>query len=288
MTKSSVANPVLFSLISILLLSSCGSSEKTDDTQQGAVQLTAEAKGDSGHTELFSMPAPMQVASAIKRTNSNYVDGLLAPSNARNSSAFSKTLNLGMYAVDLGYANVYDQHQTSIIYFSNSLKLSDDLKIMGPFEPSTINRFKENVTNSDSTAHYTLSSFRKIHENLINSKRDEEAYLILAGSFIEGLYLTSEIQKKNKNEQLVHLIGEQKLFLESVTKILSTSESKEIVDLLVQLNDLKTIYGRIDVNYKTTNAESKEILPIVVSNDLLKEINEKITIIRNGVFQPSV
>jgi len=276
------------SLATSFLLNSCSNnSENNQETTQANTNIVSEGSKDSLGQVVYSLPAPMQIASAIKRNCPNYFDDLLCPLKSSATSNFAKTINLGIYAVDLGYANVYEKTQTSINYFAASIKLADELKIMGPVNPALLNVFKENVNNKDSVKHYTLHSFADIHDNLITSNRKDEAMLILTGSFIEGVYISSQIQGKNKDKNLAHLVGEQKLFLESLLDLLpANTDKKDLNTLVASLNELKTIYDKVEIKYKdeASDPNQKNMEPIAISDDVLKEINSKITLIRNSII----
>ncbi len=284
-------NPLLLfvSLLALITFVSCGSNSEsgnttmaTDSVAKSGLVNTDTAKS----SELLSLPAPMQVASAIKRICPKYYENLLCPTTNGSANNFSKTLTLGMYAFDLGYANVYEQRQTSLNYFVTSIKLADELKIIGPVNASSLKSFKENINNNDSVKHYTLNSFGNIHDNLISSDRKNEAFLILTGSFIEGLYVCSSIQTKDKN--LASLVGEQKLFLDNLVIILPAYKDEAgMSELIAQLADLKTVYDKIEIKYKEdTDPSKKSIEPITVSDDMLKQISEKIAAIRKSIIVP--
>ncbi len=282
---------ILFaSLATSLTFVSCGNSSESENTTVIAKDSLAKSDENTDSlvpSQVHSLPAPMQVASAIKKACPTYFEDLLSPLKNETTSDFHKTINLGIYAVDLGYSNVYDQKQASINYFITAVKLADELKILGPADPAKIKAFKDNVNNKDSVTFYTLNSFNNFHENLLLSERTEEAYLILTGSFIEGLYLTTNIQAKNKEQKLVHLIGEQKLFLESTIAILSNSkDKKEISDLIVKLTDLQTIYNKVDIKYSEEIQNKKTMQEIVITDNQLKQIKDKITEIRNSIIHP--
>lgn len=289
MTQKALSNSTLGFLIIVLILSSCNNNTtKVSETAEGTLQSLAEKNDNSvQQNEVHSLPAPMQIANAIKTTNAAYSESFLLSLNNKDAatSDFTKTLVLGMCAVDLGYANVYEQKQTSINYFSSSLKTADELKIMDPIDPGIIKRYKENVNNQDSLTFYTLSTFKKIHANLLSNNRTDDAYLVLTGSFIEGLYLSGKIYEKGKDKNLVNVIGQQKIFLESITKLLPQyKDKKEIADLIIQLNDLKSIFDQVEITYQSSSNEpnSKEMLPVNISDETLNQIIDKITLIRNS------
>lgn len=291
MTNKLFSNSAFGFIIIALILSSCNNNtQKVSETAEGTFQSLTEKNDNSiQQNEVHSLPAPMQIANAIKTTNAAYSESFLLSLNNNDAatSDYTKTLVLGMCAVDLGYANVYEQKQTSINYFSSSVKTADELKIMGPIDPGIIKRYKENINNQDSLTSYTLSTFKKIHANLLSNNRTEDAYLILTGSFIEGLYLSGKIYEKGKDKNLVNVIGQQKIFLESLTKLLPQyNDKKEIADLIIQLNDLKSIFDQVEITYKSSSNEpnSKEMLPVNISDETLNQIIYKITTIRNSLI----
>lgn len=289
MTKILFHRLVLFvSTATLFVFVSCGSNTESENSSAMVSDSTAksdvENKDSLKPSEILSLPAPMQIASAIKRNSPKYYEELLCPITNGAGTNFFKTLNLGIYAVDLGYANVYEQKQTSINYFVASIKLADELKIMGPADPATLKAFKETINNKDSVKHYTLSTFGNIHDNLIKSDRKNEAFLILTGSFVEGVYLASKIQTKVKDKNLMYLVGEQKLFLENILKILPYyKDEKGMAELIAQLDGLKVTYDKIEITYTESGPNKKEMKPITISDDVLKEISDKITAIRSSI-----
>lgn len=291
-TKFQPLKNLLPLLLITLILGSCGNENSKDKTPESTTQnfdSLASNKDSVLTTTVYSLPAPMQIATAIKNSKAPFMEQLLCPLKPKNTSSFQQTVTLGIFAVDLGYANVYEQGQTSLNYFTNSLKLADELKVLGPVNPSVVKEFKNLINNKDSVTFYTLSSFNNIHKHLIESNRNDDAYLILTGSYIEGLYLTLKINEKANDPKLVQLLGIQKLFLKTLLELLPDYKNrKEIETLLSQLNDLKITYDKIEMKVSDSSVKNtKNIEPLTVSNELLKELTEKITTIRNSIILPT-
>lgn len=274
-------------LSSTLIFSGCGSSQEKENieetTKKDSIQTTTEQTGG----KIFSLPAPMQIASAIKRAGAKYSDAYLCPIKNSFSSDFSKLLTLGVYSVDLGYANVYEQTQTSLNYFSTAAKIADDINVVGCIDAGKVKRFKDNVNNKDSLTRFTLGSFSDIHNYLSNNKRADEAYLIITGCFIEGLYLSTKICEKAKSKELVSLIGEQKTSLESLIELLSNhQEKKEIPELISKLNELKLLFDQVEIKYASIpDSKNKKMEPVMISDETLAKISVKINDIRSGIIQ---
>ncbi len=124
---------------------------------------------------------------------------------------FSKALNLGIYGADLGYVIVYDQTQDAIAYLKTTKQVSDDLGLVGVFNEDIINRFTKNIGNKDSLLVLTSDAFRMGDAYLKDNDRMDVSALILAGGWIESLYLATNISKAKPNEDITNRIAEQKL-----------------------------------------------------------------------------
>lgn len=273
-------------LLSITLISGCSNNhekETSETTKQDSTQTNQEET--SG--KLFTLPAPMQIASAIKRSGAKYSESYLCPIKTGFSSDFSKLLNLGIYSVDLGYANVYEQKQTSLNYFSTAAKIADDIKIVGGINSETIKRFKDNIDNNDSVTRFTLGSFNNIHHNLSDNNRADEAYLIITGCFIEGVYLSAKVCEKEKNKDLLSLVGQQKLFLENLIELLSNhQEREEMPELITKLTELKQLYDSTEIRYASASEPgSKKVESVMISEEVLAKISEKVNEIRNEIIK---
>lgn len=284
----SFSTPKLFIvafIFSLLHMTGC----KSGDAENAAA---TEGKNDTAATvsnpesKLYSLPAPMQIASAIKKADVKFENEIVCPIKANYTSDFNKAIHLGMYGVDLGYANVYDQKQVSINYFGGALKLADELKVLPVTEPGIINRFKENINNQDSVTFYTLSSFNNMHTNLMDGNRANEAYVILSGSFIEGLYLSTSIYQKKKNEKVAQIIAHQKLFLESLIELLSDhTDKKEVADLSVQFKKLKEVYDMVNLKYADMSLNLKKMETVEISDDVISKIHENISELRKEIIK---
>lgn len=290
MTKILFHRLALFlSIVTLFIFVSCRSTAESENSSamisDSASKSIVENKDSLKPSEIISLPAPMQIASAIRKNSPKYYEEFLCPITNGVGTNFFKTINLGIYAVDLGYANVYQQKQTSINYFVACIKLADELEIMGPVDPAILKAFKETIGNKDSVKRYTLSTFGKIHYNLIKSDRKNEAFLILTGSFVEGVYLASKIQARTKDKNLMNLVGEQKLFLENILNILPYyKDEKGMAELIAQLDDLKVTYNKIEITYTESAPNKKKMQAITISDDVLKQISDKITAIRTSII----
>ena len=74
--------------------------------------------------------------------------------------------------------------------------------------------FKKLPNNLDSLLLATNTNLEKLNEYFYKQKKTEYTILLLTGGWVESMYITSKITKKNPNELLKNRIGEQKIILE--------------------------------------------------------------------------
>jgi len=237
-------NVLLYLLLSLVV--SCS----MDDGQGGAehdLENTAETK-DLNRTgiRLYTLPAPLQIATAIRLFDLPYSEELLSPTNYKSPiypTSYLQALNLGIYGVDMGYVTIFEKHQTAIHYSTKVVILADELNIAGGFQPSLKDRFERNMSNQDSLYYIILESFNNAHLYLQENNRALVGLLISTGGFIEGLYLATEFAKQQDDVKLVDLIARQQVFLDNIRELLADYADKDnIAQLLEFLATLKDAY----------------------------------------------
>ena len=104
-------------------------------------------------------------------------------------------LNLGVYAADIGYLTSYDKTQEAIDYLTACKTLSDDLGLIGTFDAELLEKFEKNISNKDSLTRL-LDRTMKEEPELHEGRQQQQAFsLVVAGSFIEGLYIATGLIK---------------------------------------------------------------------------------------------
>ncbi|MCZ4696078.1 hypothetical protein DWB61_15755 [Ancylomarina euxinus] len=225
-------------------------SEKTTDEVKLIEDLVAssiQAEQESGNVFhfnniLFSLPSPYQISLILHESGISYNKELLNPSRKASDyvTNFNRAINFGVYGVDLGYINIYQQTQDAASYFAVLKILSLDLGIYKVLNQSTVNRIEANIDNRDSLMVIVSETYRNIDKFLKTNEREETGALILAGGWIESVYILTQEMKNNPHPDLMQRIAEQKRPLENLIKLLipNTQESesyKYLVENLIQL-----------------------------------------------------
>ena len=247
---------------------------------------------------LFSLPSPYQISLILHESGISYNKELLNPSRKASDyvTNFSRAINFGVYGVDLGYINIYQQTQDAASYFAVLKILSLDLGIHKILNKSMINRVEANIDNRDSLMVIVSETYRNIDKYLKNNKREETGALILAGGWIESVYVLTQEMKNNPHPELMQRIAEQKRPLENLIKLLipysEDSESyKYLIENLIQLaytfdeiiEEYEYIPSKDFPKNKLTIVNSKSKL--IITPKLTSVITEKIEKLHTFVTQ---
>lgn len=286
-------------VIALFILHGCGnkrnkeqSSELKDIEQPDTLSMLVKFENS-----LFPLPSPYQAATLIKKKNIPFDESIASPiENYKNfSTAFKKALNLGVYGTDLSYLNIYDRTPESISYLSVIKNLSDQLGISSSFDASFFASIEKNINNKDSILVLLSKTYRSTDSYLRVNDRKNMGALILAGGWVESLYILTKIQKNSTDREIINRIGEQKHPLDNLIEILTPYYYKSpefstlldgLIDLAYEFDGVIYTYSykepKIDIEKKLMiiNSESR----VVMSEYHLETVSKKIEAIRNQII----
>lgn len=286
-------------VIALLLLNGCGSGGNKEQSSESSDKLLPDTLSMLVKFEnsLFPLPSPYQAATLIKKKNIPFDESIASSlDNYQHfSTAFKKALNLGIYGTDLSYLNIYDRTPESISYLSVIKNLSDQLGISASFDQTFFSSVEKNINNKDSILVLLSKTYRNTDSYLRQNDRKNMGALILAGGWVESLYILTKIGKGTNDREIINRIGEQKHPLDNLIEILTPYyyKSQEFSTLIDGLIDLAyefdgVIYSysykepKIDVDQKIMfiNSESR----VVMSEYHLETVSKKIAAIRNLII----
>ncbi len=294
------------SLFSVtMLMGGCGTESETtkdaDKMEDGENQKDSIKNPDESifliGDQIFSIPSPVQTAFLIKDVgvpfNSDYVN---PADNAMNySSNFSKALNLGVYGADLGYLTIYEQTDGALRYLKSVRGLSKELGLEGAFDEKLAKRFSSNIGNQDSMLVFVSDAYRNSDNYLKENDKNDVAALVLAGGWIESMYIAADAAISSNNTLLIERLGDQKKPLASLIAMLGQyNTDTDYEDLINDLEDLHGIFEEIKYTYEyipsSTDASKKETTikskhTVEIADGDLKAIIEKIKSIRTEIVE---
>lgn len=245
---------------------------------------------------LFSLPSPFQISMLLQKTGIQYNKSIL--NSTRNASFyvsnFSKAINFGLYGSDLGYINIYEQTQDAASYFAVLKILSQEIGLYNALDKPTIERIETNIENRDSMMVIIANTYRKIDHYLKQNNRGNTGTLIIAGGWIESVYILTQQIIDSEDPQLYQRIAEQKRPLENLIKLLVpySNKSQDNYFLVDRLIDLAYAFDEIEDSYeyimpKTTSEDKLTVINsnsrLVIEKEDIDTISKKIAIIRTHV-----
>ncbi len=163
----------------------------------------------------YGIYSPAEVSGIFEKKHMTYNPDILSP--LKNPNEFTtKTqiaLNLGVYGADLSYIQMFDAGGEAPKYLNVILKLAGQLGIPGDYISGLVKRMDNNVSNSDSLMQISIEAFNHVNKFLMAENAEDMAYLILAGAWVEAMYITAHDLMKDNDPYIIRKIIEQKFSL---------------------------------------------------------------------------
>ena len=279
-------------------LMSCGSS--TSDKVNNSDEFQ-EAQKESLKQQIVdvadNIPSPTEIPYLLQGTGADFNESLVNNRNKVDQYASrhdKAALNLGVYAADVGYLASYDKTQEAINYLNNCKTLADNLGVIGAFDMELLRKFESNIGNKDSLSFLLDRTLKRTGEFLQDDNRNRLAALVLTGSFMEGLYISTGLIKSYPKDLLaddqrnlvltpiIQITLQQKKSVSELTKMLSTVEQTGPIQGMVEdLKRLETAYANLNIEDQIKNNKAN----LVLSDKNLVEITEIVEKVRKDITQ---
>jgi len=220
--------------------------EIPDSVLNQGIEISEEVMQDI----VQNISSPVEMAAMIKDLGVPYSIKYISSTNrvGNLTTSYQQSLNLGIYAADLGYLNMYNKTTAVIDYLTAIKTLSDQIKVGQFFDFTTLKRLATNSKNLDSLMYISVHSFNQMDKYLHSNNRTNLSALMVTGVWIEGLYLGTQVYKISPNKELAERIGEQKLTLDQLMLILDKfQKDKQYTKLLEELQLLKTLFNSVNI-----------------------------------------
>lgn len=290
-------------LLIIILLSIFVSCE-TDESNDNNSNLDTTNQNYTGpqmliiSDKVFSVPSPFQASMLIKEKNIPFDPDLMNETEnyTKYLTSFKQALNIGVYGANLGNLFLYDQLSQSAEYFSVIKKLSEQVGVINSISESVLDRIDNNSSNRDSMLFIVSEVYRQIDSYLLENDQEEIGALIIAGGWIESIYMLIKIIETDPDPAIISRIGEQQKPLSNIIELLQPyyeQKSEEFDMFLESLVDLSIVFDAIEATYvyetpivdpenKTTIINSSTTYNI--SDEELRIISDKIEDIRLSII----
>ena len=262
-------------LLLALLAFSCNQDEKSDDIiseDEHTIQAVQETKFNAQNV-FNSLPDRKLILDLIDKNKIQYNPDFLNDPNSVNKYTieFFKATNLGIYGSDLNIASSFDQTQESMVFLKCVNVLAGSLGVNNVFDQRLFDRIQAQESNKDSVLEIVIDAFKKVDETLKYNNRPATSAYILAGCWIEGLYVSCQMAQSLNTENIIKAIIEQKESLKHLIVMLESAPINEKARFV--LADLKQLYDAFNV------AETKTMY----NKDTLEPITNQIASLRKKI-----
>lgn len=292
--KSSLS--FVLSLALIVALNSCTPAEKkANDSDE--FKAAEESLKSTIEEVVYGIPSPTEIPYLIQQTGAEFNQSLLNPrtkADQYSNRTDKAALNLGVYVADIGYLASYDKTQEAIEYLNTCKILADNLGVIGSFDIDLLRRFEANIANKDSLAKLLDNTSQQTEKFLKDDSRNKLAALVVAGSFIEGLHISTGLVRSYPKDILpanvrtniltpvIQVILNQEKSVSDLLKMLSAVEQTDPVASLVRdLQELEKVYGALNIEEQMQNNRGD----LVLNDKNLEQITAIVSRLRKSITE---
>jgi len=259
-------------IASVSLFSGCKNPSKKETVEKTTIPELDPDKDVIKELSGYDVPTSYEVTKHIYNAGARYI--VTIPNGPEKAGDYvtqrDKVLNLGVYATDLCYATTYMMKQGTMNYLEASKTLIDDLGISTTFNINYAERIENNIDNRDSLIKIVSESFDDTWAYMVENKQDVMARLVVCGSWIEGVYLTTKVAAlAEDNTVFMEALAKQKGSLQELVNLLDPVKNvEEVQEIFEALFEIKKIFDGVG-----------EIL----TEEQLLSISEKIDVLRSSI-----
>jgi hypothetical protein len=246
-----------------------------DDSQTANVKPTEELPTEAQQVLQNISSSPVEMAALVQSSGVDFSEKYITEIQDvdRYNTDFKRALNLGILGADLGYLNMYKKTGPVMNNMQAIRKLSEELRVQQFFDFQTIKRLATNNENIDSLMYITLQSFNNMDTYLQQNGRSEVSALILCGTWVEGMYIATQVIKDSNtpDPEIVERIGDQREVVENLTTMLGYyKNSPQFQNLHKEFNTILSSYEGVTTTIEEGEPQTTEIdgIMVVIPNEI--------------------
>lgn len=238
----------------------CSSGKKSEDAEK----VTLENVKEKVEKEFeYPIPTSFEVTELLQDAGAAFVWNITNPTSNvdKYETQRDKALNLGVYGADLSYACTYNSQEETMEMLKASKTLIDGLEIPGVFDDEMVTRVEQNLGNKDSLILIVTKSFYNTYTELNKAGQDKMSFLVVAGSWIEGIYITCQLAiSSDYDPRMLNIVAEQKKSANKLAELASTyADDPDVESVRPLLEFMKIIYEGIDPAVGITKGQLDDI-----------------------------
>ncbi len=229
----------------------CTDIKNTKDENETSVSDFEVKKQINVQNFFNTLPSATDIYEIIQQSRLNYnPDFLNNPTKHKNYSLEKpRALNLGVYGTNLAISAAFNQVQESMLFLKCTNYLAQELGVSSAFDESTMNRLEINKENRDSVLQIISQAFKKSDKIFSGNKRQQLSILMIAGAYLEGMYVAGEYILSKKEDTLavktpLNLYFQQKEALSYLLELLQINMEAEEKNLIEKLKDVHRLLNQ--------------------------------------------
>lgn len=289
-----LSNKIFIAVVFGLVIA-CGEKKKEGDSSKEFDEAQAELKENVERT-IKDIPSPSEIPYIIQGTGADFNPNIVNSHQKYESytiSAKKAAFNLGIYATDIGYLSSYGKTQEALNYMDVCLKLTETVGAKDAIDFNVLERFEINLSNPDSLAVIINEVISNSDTYLQNNERNNIAALVIGGTFVEALYISTQIINTYPKDMLpddlrlqvlspmVQMLVKQKDALKDVIELLESVDDKDEWEqaTINSLTELYDNYTKFDPMARIQEGKGNEVL----NDEVLSRLTIQVDSIRTNV-----
>lgn len=250
---------ILAITIAGIFLLSCSGENKKEQTEEFPTEIQEFVE------ETFDYPIPTagEVTKMLQKANASFVyDITNDPENVTNYiTEWQMAMNLGIYGADLSYASTYKRQEEVLQFLEASKTLVDQLNISTAFNAKMLARMERNIEDQDSLILIVTESLWETYNYLNKNGEEKTSLLVIAGSVIEGLHITSQlIISSEYDESLMEVLAFQKERIKKLVELMDAHADDENVNkVLPTLRYIDLFFDQVGEDAVITQGQFEDI-----------------------------
>lgn len=290
-----LSSKILLAIIFGLIVA-CGSDKKKESDSSKEFDAAQKELKNNLEKTIRDIPSPSEIPYIIQGTGADFNPNIVNDHQKYESyttAAKKAAFNLGVYATDIGYLSSYGKTQEALNYMDVCLKLTSTIGAKDAIDFDVLERFEKNLSDPDSLANIIDEVIDNSDKYLQNNDRTNIAALVIGGTFVEALYISTQIIETYPKDMLpddlrlqvlaplVSMLSDQKESLKDVIELLESVDDKDEWELATinSLTELYNNYTEFDPKGKIAEGKGNEVL----NDEALSRLTIQVDSIRSNV-----
>lgn len=242
----------ILTLAVVFSLSNCKKStkEEADKETEQKEKISKEDVKKQVEEIVYPIPTTYEITDKLNEIGAGFIIGI--SNDVENVDKYvtedKQAVNMGVYSADLSYTSTYGMKQYTMDYMDVTKTLIQDLGISGAFSVDFYDKVQKNLDNKDKLTKLISNSFYDTYKYMYKKEKEELAMLVVAGSWVEAMYITTHISETTyHNKEIVQLIENQKKTLKDLLKAIKPYKEHALIKKIVNgLKPIEATYKNLD------------------------------------------